>query len=311
MIGRSVADIVPEMWAELEVSYRRVLDEGLAILNVEIDGPSTPDPADRHRYLTNHYPVRSNGEIVGIGLVVVDITDRTHANEALQFQAELLAAAGQAIVAVDVNRIVIYWNRAAEVMYGWSMDEAIGRPSVELIPPVEAPDRASTMRATMLSGQTWKGDYDVTLRDGRRITVLVTNTPVFDQAGELVAIIGSSIDISERKAAEATARRLAAIVDGSGDAIIGTTNDGVVTSWNPAAADLFGYTSEEIIGRPISVIAPGDQALEQSGVRDRLTTAGHHEHLETTRRRKDGTLVDVLSSRRPRPTRRAPWSVCR
>ena len=294
LLGRSVADIVPEMWPELEVSYRRVLDEGLEILNVRIDGPSTPDPADRHRYLTSHYPVSLDGEIIGIGLVVVDITARTHTDEALRFQAELLAAAGQAIVAVDVNRIVIYWNRAAEEMYGWSTEEAIGRPSVELIPRAEAPDRATTMLDTMLGGRTWAGDYDVTLRDGRLITVFVTNTPVFDQAGTLVAVIGSSIDISERKSAEASARRLAAIVDGSGDAIFGTTNDGLVTSWNAAAVDLFGYTAEEILGRPISIIAPGDQVLEQSGMRERLCAGGGHEHLETTRRRKNGSMVDVL-----------------
>jgi diguanylate cyclase (GGDEF)-like protein/PAS domain S-box-containing protein len=294
LLGRSVPDIVPEMWPELEVSYRRVLDEGLATLNVEIDGPSTPDPADRHRYLTSHYPVKLDGEIIGIGLVVVDITARTRAEAALRFQAELLAAAGQAIVAVDVNRIVIYWNRAAEEMYGWTAAEAIGRPSVDLIRRTEAADRDVTIVDQMVGGQTSTGDYDVTLRDGRLITVFVTNTPVFDPAGTLVAVIGSSIDITERKTAEATSRHLASIVDGSGDAIFGTTTDGIVTSWNPAAVDLFGYTAEEIIGRQISTLAPGDRALEQSGMRARLQAVGGHEHLETMRRCKDGTMVDVL-----------------
>ena len=109
--------------------YRRVLDEGKAILDVELDGPPTTDPAGRRRYVTSHYPVVSDGETIGIGLVAVDITARNRADEAMRFQAELLAAAGQAIVAVDMNRSVIYWNRAAEEMYGWSAAEAIGRPT--------------------------------------------------------------------------------------------------------------------------------------------------------------------------------------
>ena len=95
-----------------------------------------------------------------------------------------------------------------------------------------------------------------------------------------------------RRGDRSTAR---AIVDGSGDAIFGTTNDGIVTSWNRAAEDLFGYTSEEMIGRPIEVIATaGERESEQSGMRERLGAGGAAEHLETVRTRKDGSTVDVL-----------------
>jgi diguanylate cyclase (GGDEF)-like protein/PAS domain S-box-containing protein len=293
-VGRSVEELAPEMWPELEVLYRRVLGDRQAILGVELDGPSTPDPADRRRYDTSHYPVLVDGEIVGIGIVAVDITARTLADEAMRFQSDLLSAAGQAIVAVDMDRIVIYWNRAAEEMYGWSAAEAIGRPSVELIRRIEAPDRAAMMREQMMRSGKWSGDYEVTLRNGRHISVFVTNTPVFADDGELVAVIGSSVDVTERKAAEATGRRLSAIVEGSGDAIFSTTNEGIVTSWNPAAEALFGFAEAEIIGQPIELIAPPRRKVEQSGMRDRLIAGGGHEHLETMRRRKDGSLVDVL-----------------
>jgi diguanylate cyclase (GGDEF)-like protein/PAS domain S-box-containing protein len=293
-LGRTIAELVPDMWPELELSYRSVLDTGQAILDVEIDGPMTADPADRRRYLTSHYPVIIEDKTIGIGIIAVDITARTRADEAIRFQAELLAAAGQAIVAVNLQRVVIYWNRAAEELYGWSASEAIGRPSIDVIRRHEAPDRAAAMLEIMRRGQSWSGDYEATRRDGSNITVFVTNTPVFDKDQQLIAIIGSSVDVTERKAAEATGRRLSAIVDGSGDAIFGTTNDGIVTSWNPAAEDLFGYTAEEITGQSIGVIAPGERSLEQSGMRDRLRAGGAHEHLETTRRRKDGTMVDVL-----------------
>ena len=293
-LDKEVSVLVPDMWPVVEPLFQHVLDSGEPILDLEIDGPATPDPADGLRLLTSYYPVSLGDEIIGIGIVVVDITARKVVEEAMTFQTELLAAAGQAIVAVDMDRTVIYWNRAAEEMYGWSAEEAIGRPSFDLIVREEAAERIGMMRRLMTAHQSWSGDYEVRGRDGRLMTALVTNTPVFDKDGELIAVIGSSIDVTERKTAEAAARRLAAIVDGSGDAIFGTTTDGIVTSWNPAAEDLFGYSAEEMIGQSLNLIAPADMADEQAQIRSRLLVGGTHERVETTRRRKDGSIVDVL-----------------
>jgi diguanylate cyclase (GGDEF)-like protein/PAS domain S-box-containing protein len=101
------------------------------------------------------------------------------------------------------------------------------------------------------------------------------------------------------KTAEEERRRLSAIVDGSGDAILGVALGGEVTSWNAAAARLFGYTAKEIIGRPISLLAPEDRTGEQLAVRARLLAGGPAERLVTTRRRKDGSLVDVFITASP------------
>ncbi|MCU1358878.1 MAG: hypothetical protein JWN99_167, partial [Ilumatobacteraceae bacterium] len=96
------------------------------------------------------------------------------------------------------------------------------------------------------------------------------------------------------KSGEAAQRELSALVRSSGDAIFGVTTDGFVTSWNPAAERLFGYTAGEIIGQPVSLIAPESAVEEQAAIRRRLSSGSHHELLETTRRRKDGSLVEVL-----------------
>ena len=293
-LGKKVSELVPLLWGQIEPVYRQVLETGKAVLDVEIDGPPATDPVDTRHLLASHYPILSAGEFVGIGLVVVDNTARKNTEESMRFQTELLAAAGQAIVAVDLNRIVTYWNRAAEEMYGWSATEAVGRASTELIVREEAPHQSAMILQAMLRGETWSGDYDVTRRDGSQISVFVTNTPILGSDGTLVAVIGSSIDITTRKTAESVGRRLAAIVEGSGDGIFGLTDDGIITSWNPAAAQLFGYTADEIIGQRIEILAPDDRQYEQSNMRDRLKAGGPPEHLETTRRRKDGTTVDVV-----------------
>lgn len=86
---------------------------------------------------------------------------------------------------------------------------------------------------------------------------------------------------------------LAAIVEGCDDAIIGKDLDGIVTSWNPAAERLFGYAGAEIIGRPISILAPPGRENEMPAILDRLRRGERVERYETMRRRKNGRLVEV------------------
>ena len=98
--------------------------------------------------------------------------------------------------------------------------------------------------------------------------------------------------------AEATSR-LAAIVGSSSDAIIGKSLDGVITSWNAAAEDQYGYAPNEIIGRNVSVLIPPDRAGELGPRLERVRRGERVEHFETQHRRKDGTIFDVSISVSP------------
>ena len=99
--------------------------------------------------------------------------------------------------------------------------------------------------------------------------------------------------VAERRRDEAALARLASIVEFSDDAIVSKTLDGVVTSWNAGAEHLYGYSAEEAIGRPISMIIPPDRPNELLRIMARLKRGEHVEPYETVRRRKDGTRVDV------------------
>jgi len=92
---------------------------------------------------------------------------------------------------------------------------------------------------------------------------------------------------------------LASIVEHSDDAIIGKDLNGIITSWNRAAGQLFGYTAEEAIGRPINILIPADRADEEAEILGRIRRGDHIQHFETLRRRKDGTLVDISISVSP------------
>ncbi len=87
--------------------------------------------------------------------------------------------------------------------------------------------------------------------------------------------------------------RLAAIVESSDDAIVSKTLDGIVTSWNPAAARLFGYEADEIIGKPIMTIIPPELHAEEIEILARLRRGERIEHYETERIARDGGRVEV------------------
>ena len=88
-------------------------------------------------------------------------------------------------------------------------------------------------------------------------------------------------------------KRLAAIVESSEDAIVSKSLDGVITSWNNGAQRIFGYTAEEVVGKPITILIPPDRPDEEATILQRLPRGERIDHFETVRRRKDGSLVDV------------------
>jgi PAS domain S-box-containing protein len=86
---------------------------------------------------------------------------------------------------------------------------------------------------------------------------------------------------------------LAAIIESADDAIISKTLDGVITSWNEGAQRIFGYSAEEVLGKPIAILIPDDHLNEEPGILARLKAGERIEHYETVRRRKNGTLVEI------------------
>ncbi|MCU1387013.1 MAG: diguanylate cyclase/phosphodiesterase with sensor(s) [Ilumatobacteraceae bacterium] len=210
-----------------------------------------------------------------------------------RFQTELLAAVGQAILVIDLDQTIIYWNRAAEDLFGWTAAEALGRRSTELARRAPSAASPAEIDAVLFTGKSWVGQYEVVRRDGTTVPMLITNTPMHGDGGDVVAIIGSCVDLTEKNKGEIAQRQLAAIVESSADAIFSLDTSGVVTTWNRGAQALFGYAPEEIIGKSVTHLAP-DGHHELTQVREAMLAGSVHERLEVVRRRRDGTLVDVL-----------------
>ena len=112
-------------------------------------------------------------------------------------------------------------------------------------------------------------------------------------------IYSASRDITQRKVAAMELRRFKAIVESSGDAIIGKTLDGVVTNWNHAAEEMFGYTAEEAVGNSLMKLIPVERQQEEADILARISQGEKIEHFETVRCRKDGSLIDISTTISP------------
>jgi PAS domain S-box-containing protein len=213
--------------------------------------------------------------------------------------AAVVASSEDAIITETLEGTIETWNRSAERLFGYSAAEVIGRPIEVIVPPeVRATGENSSLR--ILSGQTAK-HFETTglTRDDHRIPISVSLSVVIAPEGHVIGTARIIRDISEHRALEREALRLAAIVNSSEDAIVSKDLNGIVQTWNRAAERMFGYTSEEIVGRPIRLIIPADRQSEEDTVLATIRAGRAVEHFETIRQRKDGTLIEISLSVSP------------
>jgi PAS domain S-box-containing protein len=130
-------------------------------------------------------------------------------------------------------------------------------------------------------------------KDGRWLWISDRGIARRDAAGQVIRMAGSETDITERKQAEDMRQHLAAIIESSDDAIISKTLEGVITSWNRSAEQLYGYRADEVLGKPIAMLIPSDMADELATILERLKRGEPIDHYETQRLHKNGARLDV------------------
>ena len=214
-----------------------------------------------------------------------------------QFRA-MIDALPAAIYTTDAEGWLTHFNPAAVKFSGrvpelgsdrwcvsWKIFQADGTP----VPLENCP-----MAVTLKEGRIVAGAECMAERpDGTRIWFTPHPTPLLDASGKVVGGINMLVDITERKLAERANSLLAAIVDSSDDAIISKNFDGIITSWNKSAERIFGYTADEAIGKPITLLIPPECCGEEEEIIARLRRGERVDHFETTRMRKDGSTLDV------------------
>ena len=211
---------------------------------------------------------------------------------------DLLQALPAAIYVTDAAGRITFYNEAAAEL--WGQRPELGKSeftaSWKLLAPggTRLPHDQCPMALALRNEQPSSGIEAVAERaDGSRVLFLAYPRPLFDQSGALTGAINMLVDITERRRAELDARRLAAIVASSDDAILAKDLNGVIVTWNEGAERLFGYTQDEVVGKPITILIPADRQSEEPTILARIRSGERIEHYETIRRRKDGSLVEI------------------
>lgn len=208
----------------------------------------------------------TEGHIIGASAIKRDITERKLAEKQLRLHSHLLNVVGQAVIVTDPAGTITYWNDFAEKLYGWPASEALGRSILEVTPTDTTREQATEIMAHLRRGQSWSGEFLSQRRDGTTFPAYVTDTPVRDAAGRVSSIIGLSLDISERKQAEAALQQerdfIAAVVDTVGNLVVVLDRQARIVRFNHACEQLTGYSCDEVVGQSVYKLLLAPDELE-------------------------------------------------
>ena len=241
------------------------------------------------------------GEVVGVFAAARDIAGRKRAEEALRrandYHRSLIEASLDPLVTISPDGKITDVNSATERVTGFPRQELIGTDFSDYFTQPEKA-RAGYQRV-FREGQVQDYELEIRHHDGR-LTPVVYNASLYrDETGQVVGVFAAARDITERQLAEEASSYLASIVDSSDDAIMGKSLDGLVVSWNPGAERLYGYSAQEMIGRPISLLAPPDRPEEDASDSGEDQARGPHRALRNQagpkRRRAKGRVRQCVS----------------
>ncbi len=183
---------------------------------------------------------------------------------------EVLAAIGMAVIVTDLRGDVVFWNHAAEELYGWRAEEAIGRKIDELTVADVGRNTAGEIMDALRDDVPWSGGFPVRRKDGAVFPVLVVDAGIHHE-GELVGIVGVSTNLGTG---------LQPLLERSTDAALILRSDAVVTYASPAVKQLFGW-EESIVGRSVvPLLHPDERPTLARYMEDVVAQPGAHPALE-------------------------------
>lgn len=298
IVGQSALEVARRLGKEdrfFEVVHR-VEADGL----YHLDGCVVrPDGTKLYLDATASYLVDSDGHHVGMMIVIRDMTEIRHVYEQLRESEERLRVSQQVagIGTFDWNILtgINIWTPELEMMYGLAPGDFAKTQAAweNMVHPDDRVVALAKVEEALATGRSVEGEWRVVWSDGSVHWIAGRFQGFSDAAGARQRLIGVNFDITERKRAEEQLARLASIVQTSDDAIIGRDFEGHITSWNRGAQTIFGYTAEEAIGQPITIMVPPAYMEEAIQLIEDTKHGKPVVQFETIRQRKDGSLVDV------------------
>lgn len=222
-------------------------------------------------------------------------SENAERNELQRFETTI-ASIGDAVIATDREGRITFLNKIARSLLKSEETEVLGRDLDDVFQIINELTRAkaeSPVAKVLREGKvTGLANHTLLIaQDGTEIPIDDSAAPIRDGNESVQGMVLVFRDITKRRRAEAISRLLASVVESSDDAIISKDLNGVVTSWNKGAEHIFGYSAEEMTGRPISLLAAPDRPDEMPDILRRIRRGERVDHFQTLRRTKSGNLI--------------------
>jgi PAS domain S-box-containing protein len=232
----------------------------------------------------------SYSEILRVGAAQEAARTLEHTLE--HFQA-IVQSSDDAIISKTVDGMVLSWNSGAQSIFGYTEREMLGKSILVLFPPERRDEEAHILKQVMSGARIDHFETERLHKNGNRINVSVTISPIRDRNGVVVGASKIARDITQKVKLEAASRLSYAILNSTDDAVVSKSLNGIVTSWNQAASKIFGYTAEEMLGQSIEVLLPSDRKGEEQFILQKIRNGEAIDHFETLRVCKNNRLVNV------------------
>ena len=234
-------------------------------------------------------PIRMKG-------TVQDITESKQMEEALR-ESELkyrniIETTNEGILVINGEIRITFANKKLSEMLGYNLDEIIGRSLFDFLDEEGKSVTRSNMKKRR-QGIDQVFEFRLVRKDGTSFWVLVSSKALLEKDGRFAGSMSMLTDITERKEAEEKIKRLANIVESSNDAIITISLEGIVTSWNKGAEQIYGFMAEEVLGKHITIIEPDSLKGEIIRLAGEIKQGKNVNHFETVRSKKDNTTINV------------------
>ncbi|HSC70097.1 MAG TPA: PAS domain S-box protein [Candidatus Methylomirabilis sp.] len=231
-----------------------------------------------------------------------DITERKRSELALQESEQrfrkMTDAAHMMVWMSGPDKGCIYFNRSWLNFTGRRMEQEVGDGWTEGVHPEDLDRIARAYSRSFDARAPFDLEYRLRHFDGEYRWIIDVGTPLYEDDGRFCGYLGSCLDITERKRAEGERQLLAAVVESSHDAIFSLGPNLEITSWNPGAERLFGYTAAEVKGQPVWFLVPRESREGTTRVLERVK-GGEAIAREDVGCRKDGTRIEVSISSAP------------
>ena len=263
-VGKTVAEIVPEIWPQVEAVYRRVLEQDEAVLNIEVSGDLRGAPDGKRHWLASYYPVHLGEEVIGVGIIVVDVTERRQADE---FRSIALNQMAEGLIATDEQGRMTYMNAAVTRMLGWTDEDLKDKHLHDVIHTQHEDGRPILSEAECAHNKVrtegramHEEDLLFTCKNGSFLPVSYSAAPIMTDAGGAGTVIVFR-DITEEKAERLRVKRELDALSWVGRIREALDEDRLVLYSQPIVPLTGADPSEELllrmVGRDGQIIAPG------------------------------------------------------